>query len=357
MRLLFSDSYGSVDVTSNDTDIDGDYLTVTSATGAAHGTLSWSGGTISYTPYPDYNGSDSFTYEISDGNGGTATATVSVTVNAVNDNPIAVDDVLVTDEDTSYTIDVTANDSDPDGDILTVTGATGGRVTWSGGSITYTPDANFYGQDSFTYEVSDGNGGTASATVWVTVLSVNDEPYAQDDSGVGDEGQSVSISVLGNDGDEADGDPVSISSVSNGAYGSVYDAGNGQLIYTAYDADWSGTDSFTYTVSDGRGGYATATVNVTVNPVNDDPVAQDDSFDMDEGTSFDIDVTANDSDIDGDTLVVTGASSGWVTWSGGVITYTPDAEWTGTDSFTYTISDGHGGTSTATVYVTVHEIW
>jgi gliding motility-associated-like protein len=137
-------------------------------------------GTITYTPAPDFNGEDSFTYTVSDGNGGTATATVTITVNPINDAPIANDDVATVDEDNSVTVSVLDNDSDVDGDGLTVVSTTdpsnGSVVINEDGTITYTPDPDFNGEDSFTYTVSDGNGGTATATVTITVNPVDDQP-------------------------------------------------------------------------------------------------------------------------------------------------------------------------------------
>ncbi len=155
------DEDGSVNipVLDNDTDVDGDPLEVTGAT-ADNGSVTVNpDGTLTYEPDPDFTGTDTITYEVSDGNGGTDTATVTVTVNPVNDAPEADDDTAETDEDTPpVVIDVLDNDSDPDGDPLEVTGATAdnGDVTINpDGTITYTPDENFNGTDTITYEISD----------------------------------------------------------------------------------------------------------------------------------------------------------------------------------------------------------
>ncbi|KKK79943.1 hypothetical protein LCGC14_2828440, partial [marine sediment metagenome] len=166
-------------VLTNDTDPNSDTLSVASFTQASNGTVVDNGdGTFTYTPDANFNGSDSFTYTISDGAGGTDTATVNVTVNAV---PVGVDDNVTTNEDTAVTTaNVLANDTDLDGDTLSVasfTQASNGSVVDNGdGTFTYTPDANFNGSDSFTYTVTDGAGGTDTATVDVTVNAVNDDP-------------------------------------------------------------------------------------------------------------------------------------------------------------------------------------
>jgi hypothetical protein len=174
----------TIDVLSNDSDADGDPIVISSVTEPVSGTaVENNDGTITYTPDANFNGTDSFTYTIDDGNGGTDTATVTVTVNPVADPPDAVDDAESTTVDTVVTIDVLANDSDPDGDalaVIDVTAPVNGTAEAVDSdadgvldSVTYTPASDFIGTDSFTYTVSDGNGGTATATVTVDVTGPN----------------------------------------------------------------------------------------------------------------------------------------------------------------------------------------
>src|SRR5205085_12231890 len=149
-----------------------------------------------YTPAENYHGSDNFTYMVSDGHGGISEGVVSVTVNSVNDNPVATNDSATTDEDTPVTIDAVANDTDVDGDVLTldsVGNATNGTVTISGGKALFSPNSNFNGTGSFTYVVKDGQGGEASGSVTVTVNPVNDAPTADAQSAVTNEDTSVSV--------------------------------------------------------------------------------------------------------------------------------------------------------------------
>jgi len=353
----------TISVLSNDSDVDGDTITVIGTSDPANGSVQVNGGTtINYMPDSDFNGSDSFTYTISDGNGGTNTATVNITVNSINDNPIAGDDSAITDEDNAVVISVLTNDTDVDLDSLTVTGASdpaNGSVQINNGTtITYTPDQHFNGFDSFTYTIIDGNGGTDTATVNVTVNAINDAPDAQDDSDSVDEDNPVTISVLSNDND-VDGDTMTVSSTSSASNGSVQINGGTTITYMP-DSDFNGSDSFTYTIIDGNGGSDTATVNITVNAINDAPIANDDSASTNEDNGVIVSVMTNDTDVDLDTLTVTSTTSpanGSVQInSATTITYTPDQHFFGSDSFTYTISDGAGGTDTAIVNVTVNSV-
>ncbi|MCK5828267.1 tandem-95 repeat protein, partial [Candidatus Bipolaricaulota bacterium] len=331
----------TISVLMNDNDPDGDSLSVQSATQPSNGSVVNNGTGVTYTPNIDFNGIDSFTYTISDGNGGTATANVSVTVVGINDVPIAQDDSASTDEEASITIPVLANDADPDGDSLSIQSTTqpaNGSVVGNGTSITYTPDIDFNGIDSFTYTISDGNGGTATANVSIAVALVNDPPVAQSDSDSTSEDTAVTISVLANDSDP-DGDTLSVQSATQPSNGSVVN--NGTSVTYIPDVDFHGVDSFTYTVSDNNGGIATANVSITVAAVNDRPVAQDDSASTDEEDSITIPVLANDSDSDGDALSIqstTQPTHGSVVNNGTSVTYTPSANFNGSDSFTYTIS-------------------
>ena len=349
----------TVDVLANDTDADvGDVLTVDSVTQAANGTVVNNGVDVTYTPDLDSDGVDSFTYTVSDGFGGSDTATVSVTVDPVNDAPVANDDSATTPQDTLVVIAVLGNDTDVDGDSLTVasvTQAANGTATVNPpNTVTYTPNSGYIGADSFTYTVSDGNGGTDTAAVTVTVQRINTPPVALDDSAATAEDTPATIPVLANDTDADVGDVLTVDSVTQAANGTVDNNGD-DVTYTP-DLDFNGTDSFTYTVSDGFGGSDTATVSVTVDPVNDAPVANDDSATTPQDTLVVIAVLGNDTDVDGDSLTVasvTQAANGTVGNNGGDVTYTPDLDFNGTDSFTYTVSDGNGGTDTAAVNVTV----
>ncbi|MGP4058383.1 Ig-like domain-containing protein [Mycobacterium sp. 4D054] len=350
-------------VLSNDTDVDGDNLTATVVDGPAHGTLTFNAdGSFTYTPDTDYHGVDSFTYRASDAATTGNTALVTIAVTAVNDAPVSIHDNVTTNEDTSVTGNVLANDTDVDGDALQATvvagPANGTLILNADGTFTYTPNADFHGTDTFTYEAGDGITTSSAATVSITINPVNDTPVADNDSYATDEDTSLTGSVLANDTD-ADGNPLTATLVTGPANGTLTLNADGTFTYTPI-ADYHGTDSFTYTAGDGAAASSTATVNITVAPVNDAPVAAGDAYTTNEDTQLTGNVLTNDIDADGNPLtatVVTGPGRGTLTFNGdGTFTYTPDADYHGTDTFTYEVGDGTATSSVATVSITISPV-
>ncbi|HML74063.1 MAG TPA: Ig-like domain-containing protein [Anaerohalosphaeraceae bacterium] len=502
-----------IDVLGNDTDPENDALSVKSITQPDHGTAAVNQyGTVTFTPNPNFNGTDTFTYIAGDGLLDSGAAVVTITVNPVNDAPTAADDQAQTAANTPVVIAVVANDSDIEGDALTVVQLTEpghGTVSLNTAdqTITYTPAPGFAGQDTFTYAAFDGDIASLAATVTVEVIGIDYDAYAaaepvvgfgvvtgtiagttaagdglvqrieegsngpaayslrieyalhtqadpagvsepvtinlghtwtggtvdgllielvvggvwtditadiadgqcqasagdvidaqgdihvrfsdkvnqkkevkdtlvidllyahiavgprnitaQDDSYTIEEDGILTVGavgVLANDHD-ADLDPLTASVAVGPGFGFLTMNSDGSFMYTP-GADYHGLDSFTYTASDGNGNSAAATVVITVTPVNDAPAASDDSAATQQNTAVVIDVLANDSDIDGDTLAVTSITApayGTDDLSNNTITYTPNAGYVGADSFNYTVSDGHGGTVVGTVTVTVTE--
>lgn len=258
----------TVAVLANDTDPDGNALTVTGFVSPTHGTAVINGAaTVTYTPAANYVGVDTFAYTVSDGQGGTAVGTVIITVTAANDVPVAVGDT-VTASAGATSIAVLTNDTDPDGDTLTITavtqGAHGTVGSSAGGVVTYTPTVGYSGQDVFTYTVSDGHGGTATGTVTVTVsaVAVNRAPVAVGDTLSAQQDMSKVISVLANDTDP-DGDTLAVATATPAAHGTVAVNANGTVTYTPV-AGYVGQDIFTYTARDAGGLTAVGTVTVTV---------------------------------------------------------------------------------------------
>jgi VCBS repeat-containing protein len=344
-------------VLGNDGDLDDATLAAAVLVGPAHGALALgTDGAFAYTPHANYYGSDSFTYTASDGHGGTATATVYLTVDAVNDAPTATDDSATVAEDGAVTVDVLANDSDIDSaavTVLAVTQGAHGSVAFTAGGVTYTPDADYYGSDSFTYTISDGSGGFATATVSVTVSPVNDAPVATGDTFTTNEDTALSGSVLGNDTD-IDSPALTAQLLTGPAHGALAFNPDGSFTYTP-DADYSGGDGFTYRAFDGAAYSAAVTVSITVSAVNDAPVASGATFTTDEDTALSGSVSATDIDSANLTYsVVTGPAHGALVLNAdGTFTYTPHANYHGPDSFTFRASDGAAFSNVAGVALTV----
>ncbi len=347
----------TVPVLANDTDANGDSLTISSfdAVSADGGTVTAAGaGQLRYVPGPGFAGTDTFTYRVSDGNGGTDTATVTITL--ANTAPTAAVDAVTTPTDTAVTLDVRANDTDAAGDPLTVTGFTNGgagTVTVLPAGVRYEPDAGFSGVDTFTYTVSDGDGGFDTVTVTVTVL--NAPPVARPDTLTVTNDRPATLPVLANDTD-ANGHALRIVGVTTPSTGTAAIRPDGSLRYTA-PAGYTGGATLIYTVGDGNGGTDTATVTITVT-ANAAPVATDDTGDTGTGVPVTVPVLANDTDPDGDTLRVTAVTApahGTATIppdERGVV-YRPAAGYAGGDTFTYTVTDAGGLTDTAAVTVDV----
>ncbi|MFH4744662.1 Ig-like domain-containing protein, partial [Vibrio harveyi] len=353
------DTAVTIDVLANDSDPENDTLTITAASvPAEQGTVTIVDGKLEFTPAENFNGDATISYTISDGQL-TEDATVAVTVNPVNDAPVAVNDTVATDEDTAVTIDVLANDSDPENDTLTITAASvpaeQGTVTIVDGKLVFTPAENFNGDATISYTISDGQL-TDDATVAVTVNPVNDAPVAVDDTVTTDEDTAVTIDVLANDSDP-ENDTLTITAASVPAEQGTVAIVDGKLVFTPAE-NFNGDATISYTISDGQL-TDDATVAVTVNPVNDAPVAVNDAVSTDEDTAVTIDVLANDSDPENDQLTITNASvpaeQGTVTIVDGKLVFTPAENFNGDATISYTISDGQL-TDDATVAVTVNPV-
>ena len=264
------------DLLANDSDADGDALSISGVGNASHGTVSMDeNGAIVFTPDPDFHGTATFDYTVSDGKGGTDTATVTLRVDSVNDAPV-IEDVSggAGFENTVITGDIDA--SDVDGDQLGFTLGTGNGAPQHGtvelqpdGSFTYTPAANYVGEDSFTVVVSDGRGGTTSETITVTVAEANAAPVinaALTTATVSIDYDSPNSSNIGRVvATDADGDNLTYTVLDGDQHGSLYlDSDSGSFFYNSDDTSWSGTDVFSVQVDDGQGGLTTQTITVNV---------------------------------------------------------------------------------------------
>gem|GEM_PF-425400 len=371
----------SVLVTGSASDPDvGDTLSISGSTDGAKGTVASAGGlTLTYSPGHNENGTDSFTYTVTDGKGAFSTATVTVEIAPVNDAPIAISDFAVTPEDIPIVINVLANDSDPEGDPLTISLTQDAAffgileiVDPIAGTIRFTPEPNIStgGPDNFPYIVSDGTAFTVGF-VAVVVTPVNDAPVAAPDSFVTLEDTPVSGNLLLNDSD-IENDALQIRSLAgqDAPVGvappftttvsglTIQWAATGVVLITP-DEDFNAPTgvTFNYTMWDGRL-ESSSSVLVIVISANDTPVALDDIGNTTlEDTPLEIDVLANDFDVDPDNLIianVTAPNRGTATvTAAGTILYTPFADDNGPDTFGYTLSDGNGGSDSATVGVLI----
>lgn len=345
----------TIDPRSNDTDPESSTLTVTSVASASNGTASVSGGGtgVTFTPSTNFVGSGSFTYTISDAHGGTASNTVSVTVN--NRAPTANADSISTPPSTPYVFNPRANDTDPEGQTLTITAVStpslgSAAITGSGTTIIYTPLAST-GSTSFTYTITDTYGATSTATVSVNVN--NNPPVATADSISTLSNSAVTFDPRGNDSDP-EGGALTIVSVSSASNGAAVNNGNGTVTFTP-TTNFVGTGSYSYTIQDPIGAQASATVTVTVQ--NRAPVANADSYSTSGNTAVTSDPRTNDADPERQALSIVSVSSATngsaVVNSGASVTFTPTANFAGAASYQYTIQDTHGAQATATATVTV----
>ena len=357
-------------------------------------------GNITFTPLENFNGTVTIPYIISDGNGGTATANEIITVNPINDAPVAVDDLYIAMEDNGpITLTPLTGDSDADGDSLTVTSIGGTtivpgtlqEITIAGqgtvtvdtlGNIIFEPVSHIDETATIPYVISDGNGGTATANEIITIISVNDIPVAVDDNYTTDEELAVALNPLTGDSD-VDGDTLTVTSIGGttilpGTLQQITIIGQGiltvdtlgNITFTSLE-NFNGTVTIPYIINDSNGGTATANEIITVNSINDAPVAVDDLYIATEDNGpIILTPLTGDSDVDGDSLTVisiggttivpgtlqeiTIAGQGIVTVDiFGNIIFEPVSHIDETATIPYVISDGNGGTATANQIITI----
>ena len=343
--------------------------------------------TVTYTPTANYTGTDSFTFKVNDGGLDSNIATASITINAVNDPPVASNTTATTNEDVP--VSITLNASDVDNTSLTFTIVNGpnngslgpissANCVSSGASanctatVTYTPAQDFNGSDSFTVKASDGPADSNTASVSITVNAVNDPPVAQVQSVTTSEDSPVVITLAASDVDSASLGFSLVTGPSRGSLGSISapscitnGAGTNCTATVTYTpaANISGTESFTFRVNDGSLDSNIGTVSITVNAVNDAAVAANDFYSTLKDTPLNIfapGVLGNDNDIDGGqgnltAVLVSGPANAanFILNADGSFFYTPVTNFTGTDTFTYKANDGSEDGNETTVTIAV----
>jgi len=359
-QTLSTDEDTPLNITLTGMDIDGDllsYILLNTLVEPAHGTLSGTGANLQYVPDLNYVGTDSFTFKVNDGLLDSEFATISIKVDAVNDAPVAYDQTLSTNEDTPFNITLTG--LDVDGDLLTfillntLVEPAHGTLTGTGANLQYVPDLDYVGTDSFTFKVNDGILDSNIATISITIGVVNDAPVAHDQTLSTDEDTPLNITLTGFD---IDGDLLTfilLNTLVEPAHGTL--SGTGANLQYVPDLNYVGTDSFTFKVNDGMLDSEFATISIKVDAVNDAPVADDDSFSVEEGGTYEDEVSAFDPD--GDSLTYTlvdGPLHGRVDFNpDGTFLYTHDGGESLVDSFTFKANDGSLDSNVATISINI----
>ncbi len=368
----------TLDVLANDVVVSGSStLTVVSVTQpTSGGTVTLESGTVRFSPDANFNGDVNFTYRVSNNNGVQEDASVAVTVTAVNDPPTGVADTFNVDQNsTSNTLDVLSNDSfAPDsGETLLVSNvgssSAGATVTVAsdGQSISYVPPAGFTGTDTFTYTLSDG-ALTSSVQVNVTVAPADNPPTAVDNSfSIIEDDSETEFDVLSNDTRDVDNQTFVINSVGVPSQGgSARASTDGTQFFYTPAANFNGTEEVTYTIRDTGGGLSVGTVTFTVAGVNDPPPISNNTIHLNRGSGETLILALDglpDNVDSGETLsftndLTTSTAGGTVRLDEATqkIFYTPpSSDFSGSDTFTYSVQDGNGLSSTGTITISVSD--
>lgn len=338
-------------VLANDSDAEGSSLTAALVSGPSNGTVTLDpSGRYVYTPAANFNGVDRFTYMANDGNSDSEVATVTLTVTPVNDAPIADGATgFEVDQNSSRGLSLIANDIDGDAlNYLIVTPPSNGTLSGSGSQLVYTPNAGYSGPDGFTFKASDGELESNVAN-WSIVVVQRNPPVAEGQSVITLEDTEIEITLVATD---QDNDALSYAIIGQPANGTLIGSGSSWTYRPA--SDFFGSDSFTFRVNDGRFDSNIATVSIDVTAVNDAPRSADQTLSVPFGGT--LPVTLFGSDADGDALgfeIVTGPSGGLLSGSGSGLVYVADSGFSGSDSFTYRVTDGELFSDIATVQITV----
>ena len=368
-----------INITLAGSDPEGESLTYTILE-VNNATVTLNGNVATYTPDAHFNGTDTFTYYANDGTSDSNIATVTMTVSAEDDEPNTLDVATTTDEDVAVAVNLSAEEYDGDSySFAIVTDVSNGTTSLNGSTVTYTPNQDFNGEDSFTFQATDDTGRTINvATATITVNAVNDAPVANDITNqVTDENRMMQLDIT-LDATDVDGDALTynIASTNNGSV-----TINDNIATYVPNQDWNGEDTFTYNVNDGTVDSNTATVTITVNSIPDAPVAYDISSSVDEDmTGHTLKIVGDSeggSDVDGDALTFSiisppsngsiynevggGIPDGDALVAGDELTsyytiYNPNENYHGTDTFTFKANDGLLDSNIATVTITVNPI-
>ena len=350
--------------------LDGTIFTVTSDASNGSASIDASSGAWTYTPNQHYNGSDSFVVTITDDDDHTETQIIALTVNPVDDAATIGGDVSGSgNEDTTQTGTITATDAADgltDNTYFTITSNPSNgsaSIDEASGAWTYSPNQDYNGSDAFTVTVTDDDGHTATQIVSLTVPAVDDAAVISGDtSGSGDENATITGTLTATDSADGLTDNTYFTVTSNPSNGSAsIDESSGAWSYTP-STDYNGSDAFTVTITDDDGHTATQVISLTINIVDSAAVFGGDiSGTGDEDTDLSGTLTVTDSDglTDGTYFTVTSNptnGSASIDVASGAWTYTPNADYNGSDAFTVTVTDDDGGTSTQIISLTINPV-
>lgn len=357
-EVMDEDGIFEGDLSSNDSDIDSGELIYSLISSDYSGSITINpDGSFSFIPELNYSGVQSFDYLVSDGDGAEVEATLSITVNEVNDEPLALADFVIGEEDSSVSGTVAANDSDVDSENLEYlflsTPENGSLESSADGSFTFTPDANFFGTVIIDYEVCDEEL-CSSSTLEIDISSINDIPQAQNSSFQGQEDFTLTGSLVALASDVEDAELI-FDILSLPGSGELSLLSDGSFEYSPALNEF-GLWSFTYEVCDSEGACVEAEIELEITGINDAPVAENDNYELEEDSQFELDFTANDSDVDDEdfTVQIISSNNGQVNETiPGQFTFTPDEDFFGETSFEYSICDEDGACASAVVTLTV----
>jgi len=343
----------------NDSDIDGDMLIVQLSTDVENGELILNNnGSFTYNPNSNYNGTDEFKYKVFDGQVQSQDIIVELIISPVDDSPLSNPDSYSMNEDEVFNVEspgVLSNDLDVDGDNLSaevVGDVSFGLLSFNNnGSFNYIPNENFFGVDNFTYQTYDGGLYSQETQVTILVNSINDPPIVNDLLLEMYEDSMIEIQFVGSD---VENDDLDYSVQEAPQNGEVYDN------YYYPNENFNGIDSFTYRAFDGAEFSNIAQVIITILAVNDTPISQSDNYEVYEDEILEISengVLDNDSDPDmqnlSATLIQTSQNGELNLLADGTFTYTPNSDYNGEDSFSYSATDGDLYSDVTTVTITV----
>ncbi|WP_368423341.1 Ig-like domain-containing protein, partial [Nitrosopumilus sp.] len=345
-----------ISITLTATDANNDSLTYSVVSSPIHGILTGTAPLLTYSPNPDYFGTDSFTFKANDGSQDSNVATILIDIGNINDPPTSNSQAVTTNEDTQLAITATA--SDPEGDALEfimINTVQHGTISGTLPNVIYTPELNHYGSDSFLFKVNDGLVDSITSTISITINPVNDPPIAYDVNATLNEDTSIYTSSIPYQQSDVENDSLSLIIVSSLSHGTL--SGDlTDLIYTP-DPNYYGMDCLTFKFNDGEFDSNVATGCAIILPVNDPPVADAQSIQTDE--DIPIDITLTGADVENDSLtyqIVSQPSHGILSGDVPNITYTPDQNEHGLDSFTFRVYDGSEYSTSKIISITINPV-